>query len=294
MVILDEVKLLEAKSAAEAQNLVSEFLTPGTVLPSPEESGEETITLPPVSHLERPDNPDPAKGALVWQDKDGIWILPIPAGTSLSFNLKVNFYSAQQDPAVATPTAFSTQAQRWPYIVRQDLFPGRSLYGAAFYCADGTGWVQNPNGWNNEPTMHIYDTDGVMLLASKGDYTGLNRLKNFVVGRCQSANLTAMNADAVGVIHWDALFGGRYPQSGTSYVGDVRAGRILCPELWYRDANFPTSIVQLFVQGMTIDVHGNKWPNMIVGHGIRGSIFVPASPGINAHQRTSIHWKRVR
>jgi hypothetical protein len=52
-VILDGVKLLEAKSAAEAQNLVSEFLTPGTVLPSPEESGEETITLPPVSHLRK-------------------------------------------------------------------------------------------------------------------------------------------------------------------------------------------------------------------------------------------------
>jgi hypothetical protein len=72
-IILDDVKLMEAKGRAATQNLVSEFLAPKAVIPS--EIAEEESLSPPVNHLERPDNPDPAKGTLVWQDKDGVWIL---------------------------------------------------------------------------------------------------------------------------------------------------------------------------------------------------------------------------
>ena len=72
-IILDDVKLMEKKAAADTQNLVSEFLAPKSIVP-PEVTGEENAP-PPVNHLEREDNPDPAKSALVWQDRDGVWIL---------------------------------------------------------------------------------------------------------------------------------------------------------------------------------------------------------------------------
>jgi hypothetical protein len=72
-VILDDLKLMEQKAAAASQNLVAEFLAPKSIVP--EEVREEESLAAPVNHLERPDNPDPAKGALVWQDKDGVWIL---------------------------------------------------------------------------------------------------------------------------------------------------------------------------------------------------------------------------
>ena len=72
-IILDDLKLMEAKEKAATQNLIAEFLAPKAVIP-PEITEEENFP-PPVNHLERPDNPDPAKGTLVWQDRDGVWIL---------------------------------------------------------------------------------------------------------------------------------------------------------------------------------------------------------------------------
>jgi len=71
-IVLDDVKLMEKKAAADTQNLVSEFLAPKEIVPS-EVREEESAS--PVSHLERADNPDPAKATLVWQDRDGVWIL---------------------------------------------------------------------------------------------------------------------------------------------------------------------------------------------------------------------------
>jgi hypothetical protein len=73
-VILDDRKLMEQQATANSQNLVADFLAPKPVVPA-EISREEESLSPPVNHLERADNPDPAKGALVWQDKDGVWIL---------------------------------------------------------------------------------------------------------------------------------------------------------------------------------------------------------------------------
>jgi len=73
MVVLDDVKLMDKKAAADTENLVSEFLAPKSIVP-PEVAGEESPP-PPVNHLERADNPDPAKSTLVWQDRDGVWTL---------------------------------------------------------------------------------------------------------------------------------------------------------------------------------------------------------------------------
>jgi hypothetical protein len=72
-IILDDVKLMEKKAASDSQNLVSEFLAPKSIVP-PEVTGEESAPSP-VNHLERGDNPDSAKSTLVWQDRDGVWIL---------------------------------------------------------------------------------------------------------------------------------------------------------------------------------------------------------------------------
>jgi hypothetical protein len=72
-VILDDLKLMEQKAAAVSQNLVAEFLAPKSIVP--EEVREEENLAAPVNHLERADNPEPGKGTLVWQDKDGVWIL---------------------------------------------------------------------------------------------------------------------------------------------------------------------------------------------------------------------------
>jgi hypothetical protein len=72
-IILDDLKLMEQKEAAATSNLVSEFLAPKQIVP-PEIVAEESASLP-VNYLERPDNPDPGKGTLVWQDKDGVWTL---------------------------------------------------------------------------------------------------------------------------------------------------------------------------------------------------------------------------
>jgi hypothetical protein len=74
-IILDDVKLMEQKAATETQNLVAEFLAPKQIVPEEIRAAEESAAGPPVNYLERPDNPDPNKGALVWQDKDGVWIL---------------------------------------------------------------------------------------------------------------------------------------------------------------------------------------------------------------------------
>ena len=73
-IILDDLKLMERKAAADTQNLVAEFLAPKSIVPPEVKEGEENAPAP-VNHLEREDNPDPAKAALVWQDRDGVWIL---------------------------------------------------------------------------------------------------------------------------------------------------------------------------------------------------------------------------
>lgn len=73
-IILDDLKLMEQKARADTQNLVAEFLAPKQIVPEEIRAAEESVS-PPLSYLERPDNPDPHKGALVWQDKDGVWIL---------------------------------------------------------------------------------------------------------------------------------------------------------------------------------------------------------------------------
>ena len=73
-VILDDLKLMEQKSTADSQNLVAEFLAPKQIVPEEIRAAEESASAP-LNYLERPDNPDPNKGALVWQDKDGVWIL---------------------------------------------------------------------------------------------------------------------------------------------------------------------------------------------------------------------------
>lgn len=78
--VLDDTKLMEAKAAAQAANQATEIYRP----PSPEQAealgspAQEEPASPspaPVSYLDRPDNPDPTKGNLVWQDRDGVWIL---------------------------------------------------------------------------------------------------------------------------------------------------------------------------------------------------------------------------
>jgi hypothetical protein len=81
-VILDDLKLMEKKAVADTQNLVSEFLAPKPIL-SPE-GVEAEDAPPPLSHLDRPDNPDPAKSVLVWQDRDGVWILNKDGFSSLN------------------------------------------------------------------------------------------------------------------------------------------------------------------------------------------------------------------
>jgi len=73
-VILDDLKLMEQKEKADSGNLVAEFLAPKQIVPEEIRAAEESASVP-VSHLDRTDNPDPHKGALVWQDKDGVWIL---------------------------------------------------------------------------------------------------------------------------------------------------------------------------------------------------------------------------
>jgi hypothetical protein len=72
-IILDDVKLMEKKATVDSQNLLSEFLAPKSIVPS--EVREEESAPAPVNHLERGDNPDPTKSTLVWQDRDGVWIL---------------------------------------------------------------------------------------------------------------------------------------------------------------------------------------------------------------------------
>ena len=75
-IILDDLKLMEQKEKTETQNLVAEFLAPKQIVPEEIRAAEESANgAPPLNYLERPDNPDPHKGALVWQDKDGVWIL---------------------------------------------------------------------------------------------------------------------------------------------------------------------------------------------------------------------------
>ena len=81
-VILDDLKLMEQKARAATQNLVAEFLAPKSILPE-ELGAEESVPLP-VNHLERSDNPDPGKATLVWQDKDGLWILNKDGYSSLN------------------------------------------------------------------------------------------------------------------------------------------------------------------------------------------------------------------
>jgi hypothetical protein len=73
-IILDDLKLMEQKAQTDSQNLVAEFLAPKQIVPEEIRNAEEGA-FPPISYLERPDNPDPTKGALVWQDKDGVWTL---------------------------------------------------------------------------------------------------------------------------------------------------------------------------------------------------------------------------
>jgi hypothetical protein len=82
-VLLDDLKLMEQKMLSVSQNLVTEFLAPKEIPLSEEREREENAPLP-FNYLERPDNPDPAKGALVWQDKDGLWILNKDGYTSLN------------------------------------------------------------------------------------------------------------------------------------------------------------------------------------------------------------------
>src|SRR5215467_7019212 len=48
MVVLDDVKLMDKKAAADTENLVSEFLAPKSIVP-PEVAGEESPP-PPVNH----------------------------------------------------------------------------------------------------------------------------------------------------------------------------------------------------------------------------------------------------
>jgi hypothetical protein len=74
-IILDDLKLMEQKAASDTQNLVAEFLAPKQIVPEEIRAAEASAEEPPINYLERADNPDPNKGALVWQDKDGVWIL---------------------------------------------------------------------------------------------------------------------------------------------------------------------------------------------------------------------------
>jgi hypothetical protein len=68
-VVMDEVKLLEAKVVAKQESPFGDFASPKTVEPADEDE------VAPVSHLERKENPDPEKPNLVWQDGSGVWIL---------------------------------------------------------------------------------------------------------------------------------------------------------------------------------------------------------------------------
>jgi hypothetical protein len=66
-VILDDAALMEAHEATLKRPTVAAFI------PDPlKESGEPP---PPLSHLDREDNPNTDKADLVWQDADGLWIL---------------------------------------------------------------------------------------------------------------------------------------------------------------------------------------------------------------------------
>lgn len=68
-VVLDDLKLLEAKLAAKPQTLIEEMITPLTMTPDGLQPVNEAI-----SHLEDPNNPDPIKADLIWQTPDGLWI----------------------------------------------------------------------------------------------------------------------------------------------------------------------------------------------------------------------------
>jgi hypothetical protein len=208
----------------------------------------------------------------------------IPAGTTFSFKLKVAFFLERPDSKVRALSSYSTQSERWPNQLRNDLFPARSLFGFNILAQtppSGKNWpINNINGWAGDKNLQIYDTDGV-LFAQKGIYSGLDQLGKKLCGQVRWANhVAADKCGAIGVIHWDEYWAGRWPQPGTSYVGDPSYSQVLCPEVWYRDASFPVSIAQQLAVARwqaydpaVPSVPKQLSPSWIVGAALRGSVF---------------------
>jgi hypothetical protein len=219
-------------------------------------------------------------------DQPGIYcVRPIASGDSVKFNVQIKFSANKPDPTIVAPKAFSIQSNRWPMQVHQDRYPTRMGLGANWFCtcppSGQSNAACNPNGWNNDRTLKLYDTDG-KLCASKGDYTGIKQLWDFIKGRMLWCNYVTHKAGGLGVIHWDFWYGQKYTQPGLSYIGDSTISRSKCPELWYSDANW-TSISSMFLTWMKYAYNGSSPPTFLgdhwlVGAGLRASIWTNAPP----------------
>jgi hypothetical protein len=72
-IILDDAALMEAQEKILTRQPKSgEFLSSSAESPFP--SADDTLP-PPISHLDRKENPNATKTDLVWQDSDGVWVL---------------------------------------------------------------------------------------------------------------------------------------------------------------------------------------------------------------------------
>lgn len=224
-------------------------------------------------------------------------VAPLAPGASYTWVLKTFYYATQQDITTVNPASYSIQATRWPMQVNQTKFPTRKGFGLNFFCSDGSNYTSNPNGWNNDSTMALYNSDGT-LQASTGSYTGLNALWSFISGRTLWCNHITRNAGGIGVIHWDFWWGGRYPQPGVDYIGDPTVSQSVVPEIWYSDANFSPNIVTRWVNSaMQYAYNGGNPPaylgsSWMVGAALRGSLFhlgPPASQSTYPDLQTGIN-----
>jgi hypothetical protein len=200
--------------------------------------------------------------------------IPIAAGATLTFNLKAHYYPSKQTPEMVVPGAYSIQAARWPYAVRQDLYSPRLILGENFMAQSPGGgdpiFPENLNRWFNDPNLKIYDATTGKLCAAEGDYTGLTTLRDKIIGRIHWCVERVIKAGGQGCIHWDLYDAQRWAQPALSYKGNPVISPTECPELWYRDASWPVSIMEQVTHEWKSD-GVNHYPNFLVGIALRAA-----------------------
>jgi hypothetical protein len=81
-IVLDDAALMEAQEKILTRQPKSGEFLPSPPAEPPFPSVDDTA--PPISHLDRKENPNAAKADLVWQDADGVWVLNKDGFTNLN------------------------------------------------------------------------------------------------------------------------------------------------------------------------------------------------------------------